>query len=102
MINDIEICKVCHYMNIKDYSCRERHCRKCDNYGEKLLPADVRIIQRPVMARIDCPHCDYEIEMQYSDFEGLMPSEYPGDWGGEVIECPNCNKQIEIDDTEWI
>ena len=53
------------------------------------------------MVRIDCPHCDYEIEMQYSDFEGLMPSEYPGDWGGEVIECPNCNKQIEIDDYDW-
>lgn len=40
--------------------------------------------------------------MEYSDFECLMPSEYPGDWGGAVIECSDCNKNIEIDEVEWI
>ena len=39
--------------------------------------------------------------MEYSDFECLMPSEYPGDWGGTIIKCLNCGKQIEIDDNEW-
>ena len=103
MVHDIDICKECHYYkNIENHSCRERHCRKCDNYGERLLPSDVRIIQRPVEVKIECPHCFYDTEMEYSGFECLMPSECPGDWGGTVIECPYCNKNIEIDEVEWI
>ena len=103
MVHDIDICKECpYYKNIENYSCRERHCRKCDNYGERLLPSDVRIIQSPVEVKIECPHCFYDIEMEYSGFECLMPSECPGDWGGTVIECPYCNKNIEIDEVEWI
>ena len=103
MVHDIDICRECHYYkNIENYSCRERHCRKCDNYGERLLRTDVRIIQRPVEVKIECPHCFYDIEMEYSGFECLMPSECPGDWGGTVIECPYCNKNIEIDEVEWI
>ena len=103
MVHDIDICKECHYYkNIENYSCRERHCRKCDNYGERLLPTDVRIIQRPVEVEIECPHCFYDIEMEYSGFECLMPSECLGDWGGTVIECPYCNKNIAIDEVEWV
>ena len=103
MVHDIDICKECHYYkNIENYSCRERHCRKCDNYGERLLPSDLRIIQSPVEVKIECPHCFYDMEMEYSGFECLMPSECPGDWGGTVIECPYCNKNIEIDEVEWI
>lgn len=30
-----------------------------------------------------------------------MPSDYPGDWGGYTIKCPQCEKEIEIDDIEW-
>lgn len=100
-IHDIEICKECHYMKIKDYSCRERHCRKCNNYGKECLEADVRIIQKPVSARVDCPHCYYEIDMDYKEFESAMPNDYPGDWAETVIECPNCDKKIEIADNEW-
>lgn len=101
MINDIEICKECHYMKIENYSCRERHCRKCDNYGGKLLPADVRIIQRPIEVRIECPHCDEDIEVNYDEFIDFIGSDYPGDWGGQIIKCPRCEKEIEIDDIEW-
>lgn len=101
MINDIEICKECHYMKIKNYSCRERHCRKCDNYGKKLLPADVRIIQRPIEVRIECPHCAKDIEVNYDEFIDFIGSDYPGDWGGQIIKCPRCEKEIEIDDIEW-
>ncbi|MDU4051174.1 MAG: hypothetical protein E7H33_09680 [Clostridium perfringens] len=78
-----------------------RHCNKYDNYGEKILKAGVRIIQAPVDARVDCPHCDYEIEMSYDYFKNLMSSDYPGDWRGEKIECPNCEKEIEIEDCDW-
>lgn len=39
MVHDIDVCKECHYYkNIENYSCKERHCRKCENYGERLLP----------------------------------------------------------------
>ncbi|KIS21687.1 hypothetical protein [Clostridium botulinum] len=101
MIHDKSICEKCRYNDINGYSLRLRHCNKCDNYGEKVLKADVRVIQKPVEIRIDCPHCCYEIDMSYSDFEDLMPSDYPGDWTGEKIECPNCEKEIEIEDNEW-
>ncbi|MDB1935373.1 hypothetical protein PMY12_14935 [Clostridium tertium] len=101
MIHDKSICKECRYNNIKEYSLKLRHCNKCDNYGEKVLKANVRVIQRPVKIGIDCPHCDYEIEMRYSNFEYLMLSDYPGDWIGKKIECPNCEKEIEIEDNEW-
>lgn len=43
----------------------------------------VRIFTAPVDVGIDCSYCGYEIEMSYSDFEDLMSSDYPGDWGGE-------------------
>lgn len=61
----------------------------------------ITIIQRPTDIRIDCPNCDYEIEISYSDFEDLMHSIYPCDWIGEKIVCPECGKEIEIDDYEW-
>lgn len=102
MVHDIDICKECYYYkNIKNYSCRERHCRKCDNYGERLLLAYVRIIQRPIEVKIECPHCFYDIEVDYSEFTVDMGSDYPEDWGGTVIDCPNCEKEIEIDEVEW-
>ena len=103
MVHDIDICKEClYYKNIENYSCRERHCRKCGNYGERLLPSDVRIIQRPVEVKIECPHCFCDIEVDYSEFTVDMGSDYPEDWEGIVIECPYCNKNIEIDEVQWI
>lgn len=101
MINDIEICKECHYMKIKDYSCRERHCRKCNNYGVKRLIADVTIISKPVEVKIDCPHCENEIRVDYEMFVDYMGVEYPGDWERQMVECPECEKEIEIEDVEW-
>ncbi|MDC4245672.1 hypothetical protein [Clostridium perfringens] len=61
----------------------------------------VRIFTTPVDIEINCLHCDHEIEMFYSDFENLMPSDYPGDWNGEVIVCPYCGKEIEIEESSW-
>ncbi|MGL6184751.1 MAG: hypothetical protein ACRC1T_05165 [Clostridium chrysemydis] len=61
----------------------------------------IRIIQEPVDIRIDCPYCDCEIEMLYNDFEELMLISYPGDWIGERIICPDCEKEIKIESLEW-
>lgn len=69
MIHDIENCKECHYMKIEDPSCRERHCRKCSNYGEKMLPATLTIIQRPVKVNFECPHCNEDIEIEIDEVE---------------------------------
>lgn len=71
MIHDIEICKECHYMKIENLSCRERHCRKCDNYGEKMLPATLTIIQRPVEVNFECPHCHEDIEIEIDEVEWI-------------------------------
>lgn len=61
----------------------------------------VRIFTAPVDVKIDCPYCDCEIEMSYSDFEDLMHSDYPGEWVGEKIECPECGREIQIEGSDW-
>ena len=61
----------------------------------------VKIFSAPVDIEIDCSYCGYAIEMSYSDFEDLMSSDYPGDWGGEKIECPECGEEIEIEGSDW-
>lgn len=101
MIHDKSICDKCRYNDIKGYSLKLRHCNKCDNYGERRLPDDVRIIRRPSEVEIECPHCNEDIEVKYDNFVDFIGSDYPGDWGGQIIECPRCEKEIEIDDIEW-
>ena len=101
MIHDIENCKECHYMKIEDPSCRERHCRKCSNYGEKMLPATVRMIHQPSIAQIDCPHCYEEIISDYDNFVKYMGCEFASELVGRIIKCPSCEKEIEIEDWEW-
>lgn len=103
MVHDIDICKECHYYkNIENYSCRERHCRKCDNYGEKMLPATVRMIHQLSIAQIDCPHCYEEIISDYDNFVKYMGCEFASELVGRIIKCPSCEKEIEIEDWEWI
>lgn len=101
MIHDIENCKECHYIKIKDQSCRERHCRKCSNYGEKMLPATVRMIHQLSIAQIDCPHCYEEIISDYDNFVKNMRCEFASELPGRIIKCPSCEKEIEIEDWEW-
>lgn len=101
MIHDIEICKECHYMKIEDPSCRERHCRKCSNYGEKMLPATVRMIHQLSIAQIDCPHCYEEIISDYDNFVKYIGCEFASELPGRIIKCPSCEKEIEIEDWEW-
>lgn len=101
MIHDKSLCEGCHYMKINNGLLRTRHCKRCDNYGERLLPATVRVIKAPIKIQIECPHCDEEIVASYDDFIEVMGVEYSGDWEGRVIECPRCEKEIEIDDVEW-
>lgn len=100
-VHDEIICEDCRYMKIRDLSLRERHCRKCDNYGEKMLPATAEIITTPVRVKVNCPHCYDELVTGYDNFIDIAGSEHSYDWEGVVIQCPNCEKEIEIDDVEW-
>ena len=100
MIHDKSICEKCRYNDISGYS-KVRHCNKCYNYGEKMLPATVRIIEIPTIIQIDCPHCDKEIISDYDNFTKGMGSRYASDWEGRIIKCTNCEKEIEIEDWEW-
>ena len=52
MIHDKSICEKCRYNDISGYS-KARHCNKCYNYGEKMLPATLTIIQRPVKVNVN-------------------------------------------------
>lgn len=100
MIHDKSICEKCRYNDISGYS-KVRHCNKCYNYGEKMLPATVRIIEIPTIIQIDCPHCDKEIISGYDNFAKGMGSRCASDWEGRIIKCTNCEKEIEIEDWEW-
>ena len=62
------------------------------------MKATFNIVTKPVYVVTECPYCDEEIEINFDDF---MITDYPGDMIGEVIGCPSCLKQIEIEDIEW-
>ena len=64
-----------------------------------LKGTQVIIIQTPAKARFECPYCEEEINMSYTDFESQQLSSYFGDW--DNVECPECGKSIEIDDVDW-
>jgi hypothetical protein len=98
-INDPAKCKGCNYMNISDYSLRLRHCKKCNNYGEKIKEVDITVKQIPVSVGFDCPHCEEEIKIDYQEFCGDVGD--PGNWPCSEIDCPGCGKKIKIDNIDW-
>lgn len=100
-IHDKTICEDCRYMKIRDNCLRERHCKKCSNYGEEILPAAATIITAPVRVKVDCPHCDEELVTKYDDFIDITGTEQSCDWGGVVVQCPICEKTIKIEEVEW-
>ena len=100
-VHDKSICEDCHYRKISDGLLRLRHCKRCGNYGEKMLPATATIITAPVRVTVDCPHCDEEIVTEYDNFIDVTGTEQSCDWGGVVIQCPRCEKEIEIEDAVW-
>lgn len=100
MIHDKSICEKCRYNDISGYS-KARHCNKCYNYGEKMLPATLTIIQHPVEVNFECPHCHEDIEIEYFIFTDFIGINNPGDWEGSILDCPRCEKEIEIDEVEW-
>lgn len=65
------------------------------------LKSDLEIIYEPSYVKTYCPHCDSEIEVEYSEFTRSMSSDYWGDWEGELIYCEECENYFEIDNVHW-
>lgn len=64
-----------------------------------LKKADFIIATVPAYVVGECPYCEEDFEVDYREFSTF--SDYPGDWRGEVVECPNCEREIIIDDVDW-
>ena len=47
----------------------------------------------------ECPHCKTEVVEKYGDF--CIEVGEPCDWKYSKIECPECEKELEIDNAEW-
>jgi hypothetical protein len=60
---------------------------------------DIRVRQKPVDCCFECPVCEEEIEIDYSEFCDMAGE--PCDWEYTEIECPKCNAKLEIDSQEW-
>lgn len=64
-----------------------------------------------VEVNIDCPHCDNVFDLL--EIEGLNDGGWlytkifdsSGGWGcknfNEVVDCPNCKKEIKVGDINW-
>lgn len=59
-----------------------------------MTETDFYINQRPVSISLCCPHCDTDIEIPWDEID--VPEYWGDDWG--YIECPYCEKQIELGD----
>jgi len=59
----------------------------------------ITVVTTVVKIQFDCPHCRDGIEIAYKEFCGIV-GEYC-DWHDSDFECPNCEKQITIDEIDW-
>lgn len=65
--------------------------------GKYAMRIDFHIDVEPVSITFKCPHCNHEqtIEWKYVD----APTCWEDDWG--AIQCPECEKKIELGDYEY-
>ena len=61
----------------------------------------ITVVNIPSYITCYCPHCGDGIKIPYSDFLGMMSEYYYGDWIGDMFECPECGKEIEIKNVDW-
>ena len=62
---------------------------------------EITVISAPSYITSECPHCHEEIHIDYKDFLDMMTHYYYEDWIDEVIECPECGKEVEIGSVIW-
>lgn len=72
--------------------------RRLEN-NKGLKKADFMIVQTPTYVEAECPYCELGFQLDCDELADI--SSYPGDWEGQTVECPNCEKEIIIDDVDW-
>lgn len=55
---------------------------------------DFYINQKPVSITFECPHCDYDVTVDWDDLD--VPEYWGDDWG--EIDCPHCGKVVSLGD----
>ena len=58
----------------------------------KLTPVDFFIRQTPVAITLECPHCDFDINIPFNEVD--VPEYWGDDWGS--VTCPYCEKEIKL------
>lgn len=61
---------------------------------------DITINQIPIDVSFICPYCEIDIEMNFDDFKKIIADNFPY-WENEKFECPECRKEIVVDNVEW-
>lgn len=67
---------------------------------QRLKEADITIEMVPKYVKYECPHCGYDVEVDYSDFEDDMMSDYWPEWVGNTVICGECGEEFKIKDWE--
>ena len=72
---------------------------KAANRGAKedYAVADFTIVSKPVAIRLECPFCEEEIEIPWREVE--VPENWSDNW--PAVACPNCGKEIALDDWDY-
>ena len=64
--------------------------------------ASYTIVTKPYFISLECPHCDWTVEIYYEDALKIANNDYDL-WAGNagvVIECDMCGKEIELTDAD--
>lgn len=59
---------------------------------------DYIIVSKPDYIIFDCPHCKEE-DIQVNFYNVDFKTDYWGD--GTFVNCPNCGKEIELDNYDY-
>ena len=62
--------------------------------------ASIEVITVPSHILLACPYCDEEMKIRYTDFCDIAGE--PCDWAYSSIDCPECQKSIDVDTVDWI
>lgn len=67
--------------------------------NERFPNIELNVFQKPVEVQFECPHCNEETTIAYSEFKDVHGE--PPDWMGLIIKCPHCGKAMCIDSQNW-
>lgn len=58
---------------------------------EEVKPVDYMIVSTPTYIKFECPYCKEEVKIPFK-------IEY---WDSTWVDCPNCDKEVELGDYEY-